>query len=1084
MALLPALAVALASVASAENGYRLLDNTHFNTVANGPLGGVVVDVTDPASRAEGLGPLQHRGVRPAGPRRGPGWFEMLKRRGLLPKRLPAPAFPRTVFKRCGGRLVTPNLDRQRQTGDSTLGDATNTLTYTYTPDSTDTSAVAWSTTQQTALSTFLATAQAEIVRDWGGPAFNNTVNIVHDPSLTSLDMAVYDASTKEIRLELLNDAGAANTTTSTVDDWDLYTLTLAVLMAYRDEAAPAYDSWQEGMARAAQAIIITNVLPDFGMLARDVNLLYGSYDLLNQPGLESPSFMGGTAASDANDLVSSLSTIRAYLCQAAWLKALAQTSYLFAQFNAAYYQALASDSTVAESIPALRNLMASLAPTVEGLGFDEWYVRQYCFDTSVVPGARLYVFYVAEKDFVADEPTNAMPMYIYEWLTDAGNGTTPLSGTANITYAAYDGFDLTAAVQGASGDGGITTALGQNGNSPGVGTAVALFFNIAGDQDVQQQRIIATVTLNGVQRALYYPNDVILNDDSTPNELYGLVTNGFQGTLGIAITGFSTVTADVIQGAFKCVLPSDLPAPATATITWTPDSSGGTQTATIYRNVMFLGPLGSGTDVATGQMCLVLDTPPATWTTFSTSLAAGTSMISVPAIVGQNSSDKILGVAANQLLLARADGAVPSFEPWRQGSIYRIWPATPPFQPGYGYWLTAPSALNVSFQGVPADTTNPYPLTLPPGWQQFGLPWTSLAIKLSDLTLQGIDGSSSMSLAAAQTAGLVSSGVFGYNGTGYSLVATDTDLNAWQGYWINVLAPRGLTLTFPNSASSRRHTRSLSTKTKAATTTAGTTSAATTPSRPARRLAGTANSWRLGLTAQYGALTDRTAVLGVEAGVGSGYNWRDVPQPPPYGPYVAISFPHNDWGAYSARYTQDLRAPLTATGTWDFSVDAQTGGQTVTLSWPDVSGVPADIALTLTDLANGRQIWMRNTAAYSFTLGSGASRALRVTAQPHFGGGLTVSGLAARASRGSGGAVSFNLNAAAIVTANLISLGGRVVRVLATDRAAAAGLNSLTFVAADEQGRALPNGVYRLELVAMAADGQQVRAASLVNVER
>lgn len=1043
LALLPAMG------AWGSTDYQLTDGRRWNTVANGPVGGVVVDDDAPV----------HRSVRAPGARRtAPPWFTMLQKHGLLPANQPLPTTPENRVHRRAGRLVTPDLDRSRQTG--TLGDPANRLTFDFTQPAGDTTAVAWSTTQRTALQAYLTSAQTELLRVWGAPAFANTVRVIHDPTLNSLEMAAYDATRNELRIELLNDARTTDTTTTVIDEYDLYVLTHAVLLAYRDDAAIGYDSWEAGMARAAQLTVIANTKPSFGFLARDFNLLFGHYDLLNQPGLESPSFRAADTAATAEVLSDALTSVRAYMSQAAWLKVLAERPTLFADFNAAYYTALRADPSIRFSIPQLRQMMTTLAPDVEGLSFADWYTRQYCLDTSLVPGAKLYIFGTVAKDFISGEPTNSFPMSIYHWETTSTNEARALSGTVRFKYTAFDEFDLNNAVEGASGQGGIQAGIGEAGNSPGIGSAVPLFFNIEGDQGVQMQRIVVDGQLNGMDRRLYFPNDVAASDSQVRYDLYGLVTNGRQGKLKIEIAGRDSVTADVVQGAFRTKIPGGLPTTARATLTWTPDSSGESATDTLRRNVMFLGLLGSGVDVANGEVTLILDTPVETPTRITQTIPAGTSLITIPAFAKRGNLAQILGVPSGDLLLARADGAVTSAQPWRNGNIYRQWPSTPPFQPGYGFFVRTSTPLTLDFQGVPVDRDKPYRLFLAPGWQQFGNPYTDLNITLGSVQVQAPDGTAAVSLADAQTAGLVSSGVFGYTAAGgYSLLSPTAVLTPYQGFWINVIGTKGATLIFPNSLSQSRQRE---------------TSRAQTDPR----------AWQVGLAASTDGVRDTVAAFGVQTGAGAGYTSRDVPKPPPFGKYVSVSFPHEDWGARTGRYARDLRETVSTSTTWDVLVESDEPGRQVTLSWPNIAGAPADLSLVLTDLTTGTQRFMRSTAAYTFTAASTSSR-FRVTATRGLGGRLTITSLGVAAvSRSRSGSVNYTLSGPATVTALLYSRGGKLINTLADRRAAARGTGALEFPATDASGRPLPNGVYRLDLVALGEDGQQARASRLVVVER
>lgn len=1051
--------LALVLPATAENGYRNVVNAPHATVADGPLGWAVIDVDRPGDVAERVTRLRGASHRSLGRREAPPWFKLLQERGLLPRNQPLPAMPRLVATRTNGRLNLPDLTRSRQAGG--LGDDANRLSFTFGPAGGDPNGVAWSAQQQQQISDFLNKLEASLLLVYGPPAFANTVRVVHDPALNELNMAIYDASNNEIRIELLNDVDHQPAATP-IDEYDLYVLTLVTLYAYRDEAALFHDAWEDGMARAAQLLAISLAEPDFGFLARDFNLLFTAYDVLNQPGLGNPTFLGADSGSDAVILREALGIVRAYLAQAAWLKVYAENNSLFREFNDAYYAALAGNSALAADVPRLKAIVRGLAPQVEGLEFGDWYRRQHVLDTSLVPGAKLFVFNIPQKDFITGEPTNSLPMNVYHFATTVTGQQVPLTGRVTFRYFAYDEFDLTGAVQGASGTAGIEAELGAAGNPAGIASAVPLFFNIAGDQQVQQQRIEVHVQVNGVDRLVYFPNDVAADDNRARNQLYGLVTNGFQGRLTINIEGKDPIEADVIQGAFRARLPGSLPVPARATLSWEPDGSGGSQLEEQQRNVMFLGPIGSGIDVENGDAILIVDTPPEQFTALQQAVPAGLGMITVPAFARRQNESEILGVGIGELLMARADGAVATAEPYRLGSIYRLFPNVPAFRPGFAYWVKALGALTLQFDGVPARRDQPFRQHYPPGWQQFGNPFSGLNIRLGALRLQSPDGSDEMSLAEAQTRGLVSSGVFRYNRTtgGYALLGPNDVLTPFEGFWINILDSRGATIIYPNTVG------------------AGSRGVAN------RGRSGEGGRWEVQLVATGDGAADHATRFGVAPGAGEQFSSLDSLKPPPFGPYVQVSFPHTQWGAASGRYAVDLREANGAAKSWDLAVETNLPEREVSLSWPNLAEVPSGVSLVLEDLDSGAKRFMRSTGGYRFPVEATAGRRrLRITAEPMRAGRLQVLDLRGVTTR-AGGSVFYQLSAPAEVTIFLASQSGRRLGELVRGRASGTGQNEVPFRAVDATGRPLPRGIYRLEMIAVGEDGQQQRTSRVVRVER
>src|SRR5207249_3930605 len=117
------------------------------------------------------------------------------------------------------------------------------------------------------------------------------------------------------------------------------------------------------------------------------------------------------------------------------------------QFNAAYYQAVGTDPSVKNSVPKLKQIAATVLPTVEGVPFTTtggtpgWYERQYILDTAVTPGVKLYA--VSEDALRAspppDDPAIAVTLIYYRTTFDtSGNSDEQsLNGTCYPIYWDY-----------------------------------------------------------------------------------------------------------------------------------------------------------------------------------------------------------------------------------------------------------------------------------------------------------------------------------------------------------------------------------------------------------------------------------------------------------------------------------------------------------------------------------------------------------------------------------------------------------------------------------------------------------------------
>jgi hypothetical protein len=98
----------------------------------------------------------------------------------------------------------------------------------------------------------------------------------------------------------------------------------------------------------------------------------------------------------------------------------------------------------------------------------------------------------------------------------------------------------------------------------------------------------------------------------------------------------------------------------------------------------------------------------------------------------------------------------------------------------------------VTVEGLAPDPAQDFRLRLSYGWNQIGSPF-NVNVPLSAIEVRYTD-QPLVSLATARSNGWVGS-VFGYTpSTGY---ATADPLQPWQGYWIQVLVPEGVSLIFP-----------------------------------------------------------------------------------------------------------------------------------------------------------------------------------------------------------------------------------------------------------------------------------------------
>lgn len=219
--------------------------------------------------------------------------------------------------------------------------------------------------------------------------------------------------------------------------------------------------------------------------------------------------------------------------------------------------------------------------------------------------------------------------------------------------------------------------------------------------------------------------------------------------------------------------------------------------------------------------------------------------------------------------------------------------------------------------------------------------------------------------------------------------------------------------------------------------------------------------------------------VGASNSTGDGYDrsW-DVAAPPPLPGGVELRAIHGDWGVDSGRYMRDLRGPA-GSQVWDLEVVAPAGE--VTVSWPELRSLPSDLQLTLSDPTTGRARSLRTSSGYRFEH-AGGSRSLRLTATRADGGALALQAVTVTRGRGAGWGIGYTVSRAADVVAVIRSLNGRELASVAGT--AEAGRGQLFWDGRTAGGQPVPNGIYRIEVIATDADGATARQVRVVQIVR
>ncbi len=1021
----------LFSTAATAQRYVNTVNNRFATVSSGPQSSLIVDVAGGASR-EAISQAVTRRVRDdwkararvAGPQ-----VAALRKAGILRGRGAVPVST-LVAVRQAGRLVLP-ARTTRQVGGGTI-------TFSYT---------GFSARTEDLLRQFVAVAYPRIQNLYGAPAWSGNVEVASlgdfdtgtGTDVQRLTFGTYDVTNNRILLPVYE-----------FDESTLHAFLLLMIHAFHGPSFLEYDAWEFGFARAAASVIARDPslvyqggVPVFqDASANNIYSLLKFYDVLNQPSLGNPTFFPPSQLNVS--LTSSFSIGKMFLARtamsgAAWLKVYVENPSFFRQFNEAYYGQLNAGGTpgLAGNVPALRALAQNFAPNVEGQPFGAWYERQWVLDTSVSLGRKLYAFVLPSdpEDQAGQRQQSATIVLVY-FNTKPNGDEDLLSGRAYATYYDVDNNQLFLNAESeqtviAEGEGFLTTlrfAQGDNSDN----TWLAMSFHIG----------------NETART-YLPQ-------GTTGDFQVVVLGAKTGRINVSqvVSGQTrTGSADIrggVAGVNLGMANNDLGA-TTVTVT---DASNNVLGTARYN-------AGDGRYIA----ILRLDGGTAT---VSRPFPAGMQLVSFPVRPLATDISAALGLPASSFLLSYYDPITRSYQTYGGGAT------TPPIEPGRGYWLKAlppsggASQITANLTGVSPSPETDLTVSLAFGWNLIGTPF-SQDVPVSQLQVQYLqNGSQTWESAVANN--LVTPDPFGFNAQlGYQAIPLQGGaLVPWQGYWVRVLVPSGITLIIPGTNNRGRAQGG-------GVSRAGDSRAA----RP---------EWAVRLRAKTSSATAplpvATATFGVAQNASAGFDNRwDRESPPAIVPAVAIEFPHADWGNAGGRYTADYRAAGSTNAVWDVAVSSPTEGE-VTLSWDGLGTVPRRTRLVLVDKTTGARTLLRGKSSYTFTATAGQSRAFQIRAESERSQALSISSIRMGATRGGGRSISYALSGPADVTIEVRTLGGKTLRKLSRGRAETPGLQTVHWDGRAENAAPLAVGAYLISITARGEDGAtatQTRPVLMLN---
>jgi len=719
------------------------------------------------------------------------------------------------------------------------------------------------------------------------------------------------------------------------------------------------------------------------------------------------------------DGITYLSLTRLGMAMSAWLKVYTEKPTVFSDFNARYYSAIAGSPTVAGNLAGLQTLMQMSVPSVEGTAFLDWYNQQQVLRATSIVGNRVFVQQTPQHVY-----TSLTVCYFY---TNPNGTESPLSGSAHLDYYTFDQIPV-------NPEEGDTISISAAGDFPGIGFLSPSFYNI-GETSAQRLRIV--VTIGGLVNAIYFPYQVAghtvdAKDNITDlNEFFGVVIGADSAAVQLALPG-SSLQTQLVQGAFG--------------LNQTTNDAG----LTFFARVRFDLTV-NGTDVILWRnigpwyYSPVLVVASTTGSSVTNTFAAGLSLVSFPITPTQTDAGVLFNFAPSS----------PNFHfAWYDPTVtgtdkYRKYPASPSITPGRGFWLNLTTAQTLTILGTLPSVDAPPAITLEPGWNLIGNTFNG---DLNPWVMMVSAGPISYSLEEAIRRNVVSP-VWTYNPAGYYDVKST--LAAWDGGWINNQTGNELTL---QQQGANRKSRGKSLDALGLLTTGG---------------------WGVTMHARTTAAQDNLLVLGVTTTPSAGLNWR---KPPAMNENIRAAFIQPQHVADGAVYATDIRDTLHPSGeTWEFEVSSKQT-DTVLLSWPDMSRMPAGYQLVLEDEVSGQRQYLRTTPAYQYhargTATTPDTRRFRVLATKN--GIMPVSILQCQVlhSRGLGANIQLVLSAPADLTLEIRTPTGKLIRTMSqfVDNA-----NAPVIIPWDGHGlggKLMPTGAYLLTVTARTAENYVIRRSA------
>ena len=380
------------------------------------------------------------------------------------------------------------------------------------------------------------------------------------------------------------------------------------------------------------------------------------------------------------------------------------------------------------------------------------------------------------------------------------------------------------------------------------------------------------------------------------------------------------------------------------------------------------------------------------------------------------------------------------------------------FQIGRGYFLKAETNLDFVREGSPANTNYRFPIKLEVGWNLIGAPFTFAvdwlrtyvkpqnmeAIPITDLRARAFVNMTIWTLreewGGAET-------VFGY----YQMATT---LEPFKAYWVYALQPVELLIdnrAVQDAISRQRKIDEAAWLLRACI----------------------GDGWLIRVKLLLPNGVDGDNFVGVAKGANDGFDYFDVPKPPPPCNLRATTLSlAQDRMNSRVKLSVDLRSQMSQRHIFNLLIEGDTPSS-ATLAFEPVGELPKDIKVTLIDTKNGATVDVLAQRSYSFAIGGEGIRMMKLVVSRYLRSQLRILNLRQLPSRGDSVLLGFTLTQPARLSIRVTTLTGRTVTILEPSKIYDAGDNRLAI----KLPSTLPRGLYILYATAIdPSDGRRFNA--------